>query len=82
MGRQLVPTPFIEQLIENAIDEDTAEKAALELAKLKDVQCHLVTHYKAVAMQTQASGAGLRSLLEVGQPSDDTPPHLLGCGAD
>lgn len=62
MPFSLVPTPIIESIL-NDSDHPQAAKAIEELNRLRDVQCHLVTHFVAVQRQTQASGAGLRSLV-------------------
>jgi hypothetical protein len=58
----LVPTPVIEWILQNT-DDPKADQAISELNKLRDVHCHLLTHFVAVKAQTEASTSGLKSLL-------------------
>ena len=75
MPFSLVPTPFLEMMLENLDESDTrAAKAIEELQRLRDVQCHLVTHLMAVKRQSEASAAGLQALLK----DDDTAPLSTG----
>ena len=61
----LVPTPFLETILNN--DESPhADKAIEELRRLKEVNCHLAAHLIAVKQQTEASAASLQSI--VGRP--------------
>lgn len=73
MPFSLVPTPFIETIL-NHSTHPQADQAIEELNRLRDVQCHLLTHYVAVQRQTQASGAGLQSLISEIKPKPST--HL------
>ena len=62
MPFSLVPTPFIEWILENT-DDPKANQAIDELNKLRDVHCHLLTHFVAVQNQTQSSASGIRSVV-------------------
>lgn len=62
MPFSLVPTPFIEWILQTT-DDPKADQAIAELNKLRDVHCHLLTHFVAVQNQTQSSASGLRSVL-------------------
>lgn len=75
MPFSLVPTPVIEWILQNT-DDPKADQAIAELNKLRDVHCHLLTHFVAVQSQTQASASGLRSVIgEVHMhPATSLPP--------
>lgn len=62
MPFSLVPTPFIEWILQTT-DHPKADQAIAELNKLRDVHCHLLTHFVAVQNQTQASASGIRSVV-------------------
>lgn len=68
MPFSLVPTPVIELILQTT-DDPKADEAIAELNKLRDVHCHLLTHFTAVKTQTDASASGLRSVL------GDVPTH-------
>lgn len=70
MPFSLVPTPVLE-LILNESDND---KAIAEYRRLRDVHCHLLTHFVAVKTQTEASHAGLKSL--IGEVEPHPAPHF------
>lgn len=67
MPFSLVPTAFIEAILNHSNHPNT-DKAIEELNRMRAVQCHLVTHLMAVQRQTQASTAGLQSLISEVQP--------------
>jgi len=75
MPFSLVPTPALELIIEES-DHPHADKAVEELRKLRDINCHLLTHFVAIKQQTEASTAGLQSLVREIEP--EAPPHLSG----
>jgi len=77
MPFNLVPTPFLELMLDRA-ENEAAKKAIEELNKMREIQCHLVTHFLAVKRQTEASAAGLDSLLNVVKSGGDPSPHLAG----
>lgn len=78
MPFNLVPTPFLELMLDRNSEKEAAKKAIEELNKLREIQCHLVTHFLAVKRQTEASAAGLDSLLNSVKTGGDAPPHLAG----
>lgn len=75
MPFSLVPTPVIEWILQNT-DDPKADQAIAELNKLRDVHCHLLTHYVAVKRQTDSSASGLKSLLGDVQPHPALPLAL------
>lgn len=78
MPFNLVPTPFLELMLDRRGDTPEAEKAIEELNRLREIQCHLVTHFLAVKRQTEASAASLDSLVNGVKTGGDAPPHLAG----
>lgn len=70
MPFSLVPTPLIEALLIGSSDNE----AHKEYLRLRDVECHLMTHYVAVMKQNEATHAGLDLLIGKIQP--DPPPQL------
>lgn len=78
MPFSLVPTPFIEWILQTT-DDPKADDAIAELNKLRDVHCHLLTHFVAVKNQTDSSAAGLKSLLSDVQthPAPQLPGRKL-----
>lgn len=76
MPFSLVPTPVIECILQNT-DDPKAAQAIAELNKLRDVHCHLLTHFTAVKTQTDASASGLKSLLGSVQPQPAPPVMRL-----
>lgn len=77
MPFNLVPTPFLELMLDRNKNEH-ADKAIEELNKMREIQCHLVTHFLAVRRQTEASAASLDSLVNGIKAGGDAPPHLAG----
>lgn len=75
MPFSLVPTPVIEWILQSS-DDPKADEAIAELNKLRDVHCHLLTHFTAVQNQTKSSAAGLRSVLGDVQTHSDPPLTL------
>ena len=75
MPFSLVPTPVLELML----NESDNDKAIEEYQRLRDVHCHLLTHFVAIKAQTEASHAGLKSLLgEVEpHPAAHLPRRLL-----
>lgn len=71
MPFSLVPTPILELML-NESDHPETEKAIEELNRLREIHCHLATHLIAVKQQTDASVAGIQSLLSEIQPSPST----------
>lgn len=75
MPTSLVPTPFIEMILNNAAGPH-AEQAIEELNRLRAVQCHLLTHLETTKMQTDACISCVRPLVEGIQPFCNPPAHL------
>ena len=75
MPFSLVPTPVIEWILQTT-DDPKADEAIAELNKLRDVHCHLLTHFVAVQNQTKSSAAGLKSVLGEVQ-THPSPPLVL-----
>lgn len=75
MPFSLVPTPVIEWILQNT-DDPKADQAIAELNKLRDVHCHLLTHFVAVKQQSEASTSGLKSVLG-GIQTHPSPPLKL-----
>lgn len=71
----LVPTPVIEWILQTS-DDPKADQAIAELNKLRDVHCHLLTHFVAVKTQTESSASGIKSVLGDIQ-THPSPPLLL-----
>lgn len=67
MPFSLVPTPVLELML-NESDHPEADKAIEELNRLREMHCHLATHLIAVKQQTDASVAGIHSLLGKVEP--------------
>jgi hypothetical protein len=65
-------------MLDRSAANPEAEKAIEELNKMREIQCYLVTHFLAVKRQTEASAAGLDSLLNSVKTGGDAPPHLAG----
>jgi hypothetical protein len=72
----LVPTPFIECILQTT-DDPKADQAIDELNKLRDVHCHLLTHFVAIKQQTEASASGIKSVL--GDVQTHPAPRLSAC---
>ncbi|CAB4122474.1 hypothetical protein UFOVP33_11 [uncultured Caudovirales phage] len=68
MPFSLVPTPILELML-NESDHPKTEQAIEELNRLREIHCHLATHLIAVKQQTDASVAGIQSLLGEVEPS-------------
>ena len=62
MPFSLVPTPTLELLLEQS-DHPQANQAVIELIRLRDANCHLLTHFVAVQNQTKISASGIKSVL-------------------
>lgn len=62
MPFSLVPTPVIEWILQTTNDPK-ADQAIAELNKLRDVHCHLLTHFVAIKQQTESSASGIKSVL-------------------
>lgn len=76
MPFNLVPTPFLELMLDRSAANPEAEKAIEELNKMREIQCYLVTHFLAVKRQTEASAASLDSLINSVQAGGDPPTHF------
>lgn len=74
MPFKLVPTPVLELILNEAPATPQTDQAIAELQRLRDVHCHLLTHFVAVKQQTEASTAGLQSLL--GEVKPQPTAHL------
>lgn len=74
MPFNLVPTPVLEVLLNEAPDTQQTFQAIAELNRLRAAHCHLLTHFVAVKSQTEASTAGLQSLL--GEIKPHNTAHL------
>lgn len=77
MSYSLIPTPFIERIL-NESDSPHVEQAIEELNRLRDAQCHLLTHLNITKMQTDACISCVQPLIESVQPLCNPPPHLPG----
>lgn len=75
MPFSLVPTPVIEWILQTT-DDPKADEAIAELNKLRDVHCHLLTHFTAIKTQTDASASGIKSVLGEVNPQP-APPLAL-----
>ena len=62
MPFSLVPTPVIEWILQTT-DDPKVDEAIAELNKLRDVHCHLLTHFVAVKQQTDSSASGIKAVL-------------------
>lgn len=74
MPFSLVPTKVLEILLNEAPVNPQTEQAIAELQRLRDVHCHLLTHFVAIRNQTEASTAGLQSLID--EIESDSTAHL------
>jgi hypothetical protein len=75
----LVPTPTLELLLEQS-DHPQANQAVIELIRLRDANCHLLTHFVAVQNQTKISAAGIKSVLGDVRPEPGQAVMLHGKG--
>jgi len=74
--QHLVSTSNLEHVLNNAEDTSITQAAIDELNRLRELNHYLVTHLAAVKRQTDASLAGVLSL--IGKVESDRSAHLLG----
>lgn len=72
-----VSTSNLERVLNNAEDTAVTQAAIDELNRLRELNHYLLTHLAAVKRQTDASLAGVLSL--VGEVESHRSAHLLGC---
>lgn len=75
--QHLVSTNNLEHVLNNAEDTSITQAAIDELNRLRELNYYLVTHLAAVKRQTDASLAGVLSL--IGEVESNRSAHLLGC---
>lgn len=75
--QHLVSTSNLEHILNSAEDTAITQAAIDELNRLREMNYYLVTHLAAVKRQTDASLAGVLSL--VSEVESDRSTHLLGC---
>lgn len=71
-----VSTSNLERILNNAEDTAITQAAIDELNRLRELNHYLITHLAAVKRQTDASLAGVLSL--VGEVEANRSAHLLG----
>lgn len=74
--QHLVSTSNLEHVLNNAEDTSITQAAIDELNRLRELNHYLVTHLAAVKRQTDASLAGVLSLID--KVESDRSAHLLG----
>lgn len=72
-----VSTSNLEHVLNTAEDSEVTQAAIDELNRLRELNHYLLTHLAAVKRQTDASLAGVLSL--VGEVEAHRSTHLLGC---
>lgn len=72
-----VSTSNLERILNNAEDTAITQAAIDELNRLRELNHYLITHLAAVKRQTDASLAGVLSLVDQVEAHRST--HLLGC---